>query len=262
MSTLTLMILVLILSLLLGQPIFMALGISTCIALITTDVPLSMIPQTLFRGVDQFPLLAIPCFVLAGSIMEYCGVTRQIIDVDARAANEKVRRERALAGRDLDASAGLPRPAPLAAGVQGEIVVHGAAVVGLLPEHGKGEAGGDPDGLDRGGGVGRALGIQGGVGRGTDVDAGKLERATHAETDVREGSREHRPRLALYDRQRMGYHVVKAGQHGLLHEKIDAKGWPIDVRVGWHCSAVLQILQTWSEDKPDRAVESRIESGL
>lgn len=81
MSTLTLMILVLILSLLLGQPIFMALGISTCIALITTDVPLSMIPQTLFRGVDQFPLLAIPCFVLAGSIMEYCGVTRQIIDV-------------------------------------------------------------------------------------------------------------------------------------------------------------------------------------
>jgi C4-dicarboxylate transporter DctM subunit len=40
-----------------------------------------MIPQTLFRGVDQFPLLAIPCFILAGSIMEYSGVTRQIIDV-------------------------------------------------------------------------------------------------------------------------------------------------------------------------------------
>jgi C4-dicarboxylate transporter DctM subunit len=81
MSTLTIMILVLIISLLLGLPIFMALGISTCMALLATDVPLSMIPQTLFRGVDQFPLLAIPCFILAGSIMEYSGVTRQIIDV-------------------------------------------------------------------------------------------------------------------------------------------------------------------------------------
>ncbi len=48
--------------------------------------------------------------------------------------------------------------------------------------------------------------------------------------------------------------IVRAGRRGLLFEKIDEKGWPIDVRVGRHCSAVLQILQTWSEDKPDRAV--------
>jgi C4-dicarboxylate transporter DctM subunit len=81
MSILAIVILVLVLSLLFGMPIFMTLGISTCVALLASDVPLSMIPQTLFRGVDQFPLLAIPCFVLAGSIMEYSGVTRQIIDV-------------------------------------------------------------------------------------------------------------------------------------------------------------------------------------
>ena len=48
--------------------------------------------------------------------------------------------------------------------------------------------------------------------------------------------------------------IVRAGRRGLLFEKIDEKGWPIDVRVGRHCSSVLQILQTWSEDKPDRAV--------
>jgi C4-dicarboxylate transporter DctM subunit len=81
MSILAIVILALIISLLFGMPIFMTLGISTCVALLASDVPLSMIPQTLFRGVDQFPLLAIPCFVLAGSIMEYSGVTRQIIDV-------------------------------------------------------------------------------------------------------------------------------------------------------------------------------------
>jgi len=48
--------------------------------------------------------------------------------------------------------------------------------------------------------------------------------------------------------------IVRAGKRGLLFEKIDEKGWPIDVRVGRHCSTILQILQTWSEDKPARAV--------
>ena len=81
MDTITLVVLVLVIGLLLGLPIFMALGVSTCMALLSTDVTLSMIPQTLFRGVDSFPLLAIPCFILAGSIMEYSGVTRQIIEV-------------------------------------------------------------------------------------------------------------------------------------------------------------------------------------
>ena len=31
-------------------------------------------------------------------------------------------------------------------------------------------------------------------------------------------------------------------------------GWPIDVRVGRHCSAILQILELWTEDHPERAV--------
>jgi len=48
--------------------------------------------------------------------------------------------------------------------------------------------------------------------------------------------------------------VVRAGKRGLLFEKIDEKGWPIDVRVGRHMSTVLQILEIWSGDHPDRAV--------
>lgn len=47
--------------------------------------------------------------------------------------------------------------------------------------------------------------------------------------------------------------VMKAGEHGLLYEDIDEEGWPIDVRVGRHCSSILQIAATWSEfnfDKP------------
>jgi hypothetical protein len=48
--------------------------------------------------------------------------------------------------------------------------------------------------------------------------------------------------------------VVKAGQHGLLFEKIDENGWPIDIRVGRHCSAILQIIEIWSEDFPEKAL--------
>ncbi len=49
--------------------------------------------------------------------------------------------------------------------------------------------------------------------------------------------------------------VVRAGKHGLLFEKIDEKGWPIDVRVGRHTSTLLQIFELWSGEKPERAVE-------
>jgi predicted deacylase len=46
--------------------------------------------------------------------------------------------------------------------------------------------------------------------------------------------------------------VVKAGKHGLLFEKIDEKGWPIDVRVGRHTSAVLQTMASWTEANPGK----------
>ena len=48
--------------------------------------------------------------------------------------------------------------------------------------------------------------------------------------------------------------VVRAGKRGLLFEKIDEKGWPIDIRVGRHTSTVLQILEIWSGDNPGKAV--------
>jgi predicted deacylase len=48
--------------------------------------------------------------------------------------------------------------------------------------------------------------------------------------------------------------VVRAGKHGLLYEKIDEKGWPIDVRVGRHCSTIIQVLDLWSQDHADEAI--------
>jgi hypothetical protein len=51
--------------------------------------------------------------------------------------------------------------------------------------------------------------------------------------------------------------VLKAGKHGLLFEKMDENGWPIDVRVGRHCSTLIYILELWSDENPDKAVIAR-----
>ena len=51
--------------------------------------------------------------------------------------------------------------------------------------------------------------------------------------------------------------VMKAGEAGLLFERIDERGWPIAVRVGRHTSAVLQTMEAWTELNPDRPLASR-----
>jgi predicted deacylase len=51
--------------------------------------------------------------------------------------------------------------------------------------------------------------------------------------------------------------VMKAGEHGLLFERIDEHGWPIDVRAGRHTSTVLQTMESWTELNPDRPLSCR-----
>jgi C4-dicarboxylate transporter, DctM subunit len=70
-----------ILCIFIGVPIFAALGIPAILGLLRSPMPLVTLAQNLFTGVDQFPLLAIPCFILAGSIMIRAGITSEIIEV-------------------------------------------------------------------------------------------------------------------------------------------------------------------------------------
>ncbi|PVB60478.1 TRAP transporter large permease [Labrenzia sp. 011] len=67
--------------LLLGVPIFFAL-IAACIVLLTSDGLMSaqLVLQRVYAGIDSFPLLAIPFFLLAGKLMEAGGITRRLID--------------------------------------------------------------------------------------------------------------------------------------------------------------------------------------
>ena len=76
--------LIVILSLLglsfLGIPIYLALGIGTLIALNVADMPLIVLPQKLFAGMNASSLLAIPFFMLAGNIMSR-SITGKLIDI-------------------------------------------------------------------------------------------------------------------------------------------------------------------------------------
>lgn len=70
----------LVLLLSLSIPIGIALGLSTAITLaLSSDIPLIMIAQNAFAALDSFPLLAIPFFMLAGSLMGYGGISKRLV---------------------------------------------------------------------------------------------------------------------------------------------------------------------------------------
>jgi tripartite ATP-independent transporter DctM subunit len=68
-----------ILLIILGLPVAFALGISSLVYLIVEGVNLSMVAQSLVRGVDSFTLLAVPFFLLVGELMNSGGITNKII---------------------------------------------------------------------------------------------------------------------------------------------------------------------------------------
>ena len=73
-------ILLLLILAFLGIPIYVALGIGTLVALSTANINLLVLPQKLFYGMNSSSLLAIPFFILAGSIMSR-SITEKLINV-------------------------------------------------------------------------------------------------------------------------------------------------------------------------------------
>lgn len=71
----------LIVCLVIGVPIFAALGVAAMADFLFSPIPLATLAHSLFSGVDKFPLIAIPCFVLAGCIMTRAGITEDIVRV-------------------------------------------------------------------------------------------------------------------------------------------------------------------------------------
>src|SRR5208282_1882814 len=66
--------------LVLGFPIFLILLVTSIVAVLTvSDVPTETIQTYMFAGLDNFPLLAVPFFVLAGEIMAQGGIARRVV---------------------------------------------------------------------------------------------------------------------------------------------------------------------------------------
>ena len=69
--------------LILGFPIFLILLVTSIVAVLTVsgDIPTDAIQTYMFGSLDNFPLLAVPFFVLAGEIMAQGGIARRIINM-------------------------------------------------------------------------------------------------------------------------------------------------------------------------------------
>lgn len=67
------------LALFLGVPVAFALGLASLAYILASGIPLVIIPQKMYAGLDVFVLLSIPGFILAGNLMNHSGITEKIV---------------------------------------------------------------------------------------------------------------------------------------------------------------------------------------
>ncbi|MDX9861112.1 MAG: TRAP transporter large permease [Rhodospirillales bacterium] len=65
---------------LLGMPLAFTLGFASLGALYAADIEFLVLPQRMMHAVDNFPLMAIPLFMLAGELMVKAGIMQRLID--------------------------------------------------------------------------------------------------------------------------------------------------------------------------------------
>src|SRR3981081_1409817 len=64
-----------------GMPISIALGMTVLTFIYTmTNVPTESVALKLFTGIDNFEIMAIPFFILAGNLLPHGGVARRMIN--------------------------------------------------------------------------------------------------------------------------------------------------------------------------------------
>ena len=116
-----------------GFPVAICLGLTSFAALWEKGVMLSVMAQRIFTGIDSFPLMAVPFFVLAGELMNRGGTTRRLIDF----ANVLVGRiPGGLAHTNIVASmffGGISGSAVADAAAMGTILVPGMVSKGFQP---------------------------------------------------------------------------------------------------------------------------------
>lgn len=67
---------------LLGVPIAVAIGLAAVIGIEAQGrLPLLLVAQRMFTGLDSFPLMAIPLFILAGNLMAAGGISHRLVEL-------------------------------------------------------------------------------------------------------------------------------------------------------------------------------------
>jgi tripartite ATP-independent transporter DctM subunit len=81
-SLIILAVLLLVTFIFFGMPIAFSIGTSSLLFLLLyRKIPLVIIPTRMIGGIDSFPLLAVPFFVLAGELMNTGGITQRLVDL-------------------------------------------------------------------------------------------------------------------------------------------------------------------------------------
>lgn len=65
-----------------GVPIAVAIGLASVIGIEAHGrLPLLLVAQRMFTGIDSFPLMAIPLFILAGNLMSAGGISHRLVEL-------------------------------------------------------------------------------------------------------------------------------------------------------------------------------------
>lgn len=73
---------VFVVTILLGVPVAFCLGLAAIAFIVATGaMPFNVLPTLMFGGIDSFPLMAIPFFIMAGDLMSRCGVLPRLVDL-------------------------------------------------------------------------------------------------------------------------------------------------------------------------------------
>ncbi len=70
-------------ALLVGVPVGISMGVASLVSILYLDLPLSQLPQISYGGADKLVLIAIPMFLIAGTLMEKGGLTKRLVDLSA-----------------------------------------------------------------------------------------------------------------------------------------------------------------------------------
>ncbi len=73
---------VFVVTILLGVPVAFCLGLAgVAFIIVTKELPFNILPTLIFGGIDSFPLMAIPFFIMAGDLMGRSGVLPRLVDL-------------------------------------------------------------------------------------------------------------------------------------------------------------------------------------